>query len=424
MRFDTLAQWLDYQQTLNPQTIELGLERVARVYQRLGAPVLAKKVITVAGTNGKGSTVAAYEHWLSRRGFRVASYTSPHLQRYNERIRLGQCEVDDASLVAVFDEIERKRGDDQLTYFEFGTLAAFLLIARYQPDFAILEVGLGGRLDAVNIVDADLAHITMIGLDHQDWLGATRELIALEKAGILREGKLALCNDADPPASLLQRLQESGARHWLLGRDYKYQLSDDGRLEWHGGAFRFEMRMPLAQRFQAQNLAGVLAGLCQLGCLDGVESDEIERCFNGMQVRGRFQMIDSILEASLFIDVGHNPDAARVVAKELDQLDTKGRRVMLLGMLADKDCNAFVTELTAVVDEWWFIDLDCERGQSAAQLLGRLQQKPARYRTYSSAREALQQAMSCLGNQDILVAAGSFMTVEAVLENSEFMQTH
>jgi len=417
MRCTTLSDWLDYQQTLNPETIDLGLARVERVYKRLSVDSLATRVITVAGTNGKGSTVAAYEHWLFNQGFRVASYTSPHLLRYNERIRLGLAMVSDAALIQAFERVEQARGDDALTYFEFGTLAAFLLIADYQPDFAILEIGLGGRLDAVNIIDADLAHITMIGLDHQAWLGDSRDQIALEKAGILRAGKLAVCNDPDPPDALLERLASCGAKYRLVGRDYNFDLADDGVLQWRGCSRQLDIRMPLAQRFQGLNLAGVLAGLELLGCLQSVPSDVIAQGFTGIKMQGRFQTVESALAARLIVDVGHNIDAARVISVELERIRSSGRRIMLLGMLADKDADAFFSIVDPLVDEWWFMSLDCERGQSAQQLLQRVTRRPAEYRLFTGADEALAEAMSCLGNQDILVATGSFMTVEAVLKN-------
>jgi len=229
-RFSLLQDWLAWQETLHPVAIDLGLERVARVADRLACRVPAPVVVTVGGTNGKGSCVALLEAVLRRAGYRVCAYTSPHLYRYNERLRLDGEPVSDAALCEAFERVDAARGDDSLTYFEFGTLAALQLMSRRRPDVALLEVGLGGRLDAVNVVDADVALITGIAIDHTEWLGTERDAIGREKAGIMRNGRPAVCGDRDPPAGLIDEAGRLGAQLLLLGRDFSISEDDQG---WH-----------------------------------------------------------------------------------------------------------------------------------------------------------------------------------------------
>ena len=419
MRFDSLDGWLDWQQTLNPRTIDLGLDRVLEVYQRMALGRLAGRVISVAGTNGKGSTVAAYEHWLHHNGFCVASYTSPHLLRYNERIKIDLQMVEDQVLCDAFQRVDDARGEIPLTYFEFGTLAAFTLIAQAQPDVAVLEVGLGGRLDAVNVIDADLAHLTPIGLDHQQWLGETREQIGAEKAGILRSGGLAVCNDRDPPRSVIDAMQQQHCQTARLGVEYDFTSLDEQRFEWRDHERRLLIDQPLAGEHQAQNLSGVLAGLSLLGYLDSRDDTDINRGFSRLQCPGRLQRMPVDLPATVFIDVGHNEDAARVLARYFTrQKPRQGRMVVLLGMLADKDVRAFVSHLREVVDEWWLLGLDVDRGLSASALADRLSGSIEPTRRFDTAESAMADAVLSLNNQDILLVTGSFMTVEAVLKSS------
>ena len=314
MRPRTLEQWLTWQMALHDKAIDLGLERVAEVGRRLGLARIGGRVVTVAGTNGKGSSVAAYETWLHKAGYSVASYTSPHILRYNERLKRNLEPVADADLCAAFAAVEAARGETTLTYFEFGTLAALRLIGDWDPDFAILEVGLGGRLDAVNIVDPDLAHLTPIGLDHQAWLGDNRELIGYEKAGILRDAIPVVVNDADPPRSVSAEIERRGCRELRLGRDYEFSVLDDRRIHWRGAGFEFELMPVLPGRHQAHNLAGVVAGLSQLLPLAEYPPQRVAEFFAGTRIAGRFESVASPLPCPLFLDVGHNPDAARVLA--------------------------------------------------------------------------------------------------------------
>ena len=415
MRFKSLESWLDWQQSLNPKTIELGLDRVKQVYQNLNSPKIADMVITVAGTNGKGSTVAYYETWLKNSGYKVASYTSPHLIKYNERIKLNLESVSDDDLCRAFSVIDEARGDVPLTYFEFGTLAALYLISLFKPDVAILEVGLGGRLDAVNIIDADLAHITPIGLDHQDWLGDTVESIAYEKAGILRDGIYSVCNMTTIPDSLQQALTERNSQVVTLRKDYDFKWLDGGFIEWSNDKHKLKLRPSLLGYHQALNISGVLAGLSLLGFLDSLGNNEITNAFKQLNCPGRLQNIETSLPASLWVDVGHNEDAAEALAQALGGFNANGRIIVLLGMLSDKNPAGFVAKLKPIVDEWWVLGLDCDRGLSVNDLTESISSQVNVLKKFNSAEKFVEQAVLSLHNEDIILVCGSFMTVEAIL---------
>lgn len=415
MRFKTLSSWLNWQQGLNPKTIELGLDRVQQVYRRLNLSKIAHKVITVAGTNGKGSTVAYYETWLKNSGFSVASYTSPHLLKYNERIKLNLQAVSDDSLCQAFFVIDEARGDISLTYFEFGTLAALYLISQFKPDVAILEVGLGGRLDAVNIIDADLAHITPIGLDHQDWLGDTVDSIAYEKAGILRDDALAVCNMSEIPDSLSGELIRHKNQFSCLSQDYEFKPIDDGYILWSNDKLTLKLKSPLLGKHQAINISGVLQGLYLLGFLESLTDAEISAGFKHVNCPGRLQQIKSDLPIQLWVDVGHNEDAAVALADAIKELNVQGRVFVLLGMLSDKNPAGFVSKLSPIVDEWWLLGLNCDRGLSTDQLSEKVSDIVNVEKKFDSATKSLAQAVLSLNNQDILLVCGSFMTVEAIL---------
>jgi dihydrofolate synthase/folylpolyglutamate synthase len=416
MRFDTLDQWLDWQMVLHGKAIDLGLDRVSEVGLRLGLERPARQVVTVAGTNGKGSTVAAYETWLRQAGFEVASYTSPHLLNYNERIKHNLQPVSDTELCGAFAAVERARQDTSLTYFEFGTLAALYLIHRWQPDYAILEVGLGGRLDAVNIVDADLAHLTPIGIDHQAWLGNDREQIGFEKAGILRAGTPVILNDYEPPDSVLREIARLNCKCLRIGRDYAVTRLAGERWQWRCDDLELEFENLLPGVHQAHNLAGVLAGLSQLLPLSEYASDLVRANFRGIQNPGRLQLLKSPLKGQLYVDVGHNPDAARALAVSLESMKQPGGKVVvLLGMLSDKQPDLFVEALHHMVDSWWLLSLDSDRGLSAEQLAERFGSSTEPDQMFASVQEALHHALLSLGNQDIMLVTGSFITVELLL---------
>ncbi|MDH5355027.1 MAG: bifunctional tetrahydrofolate synthase/dihydrofolate synthase [Gammaproteobacteria bacterium] len=417
MRFNRLDDWLEWQLSLHSQAIELGLERVSAVASKLGIENIASTVITVAGTNGKGSTVASYETWLHAAGYSVASYTSPHLLCYNERIKFNLEMVSDSELCQAFEAIDQARGDVVLTYFEFGTLAALWLMKNNPPDFAILEVGLGGRLDAVNIIDADMVHLTSIGIDHQSWLGDSREKIGFEKAGVLRTGIPVICNDIEPPQSVQDEIHRLGCQCQQFQKDFKIQkLTGQNRLSWQSGDLVLEITQILPGIHQQQNLAGVVAGLHRLLDLNRFDNSVIQQNFENTTLAGRFQLVKSNIPAEVYIDVGHNQDAAAALAENLSLIKRAGGRVVvLLGMLDDKDSVAFVGELGDVVDEWWLLSLTGDRGLSADNLAGRISPQVQIQQRFVDVNTALNHALSSLGNQDIMLVTGSFVTVESFL---------
>jgi dihydrofolate synthase/folylpolyglutamate synthase len=416
MRFRTLDQWLEWQTVLHDKSIDMGLERVRAVADRLGIGKIAARVITVAGTNGKGSSVAAYENWLRHAGYAVASYTSPHLLQYNERIKHNLQAIGDEELCEAFAAVEDARAGTALTYFEYGTLAALYCMQCWQPDFAILEVGLGGRLDAVNLVDADLVHLTPIGLDHQAWLGDDRESIGLEKAGVLREAAAVVLNDPDPPQSVLAEIARLDCHCLQRGRDYQAVLQDDNRFLWRNGELEYQLDNVLSGIHQVQNLAGVVAGLSLLLPLAEFSSQQLRDGFHGTQVAGRLQLLESRLSCRLYADVGHNQDAAKMLAQNLAILGQgDGRVVVLLGMLEDKQADLFVAALQSVVDEWWLLTLPSDRGLEASHLASRIESLVVAEQCFERVDDALEHALSSLGNQDIMLVTGSFITVELLL---------
>lgn len=418
MRFDSLSAWLDWQQSIrSSQPVEMGLERTVEVARRLAIKNIAKTVITVAGTNGKGSTVAGYETWLNNAGYTVASYTSPHLLHYNERIKFNRQPVSDQALCEVFEVIDQVRGDILLTYFEFSTLAALWLIQRQYPDYAILEVGMGGRLDAVNIIDADLVHLTSIGIDHQRWLGNNREAIGFEKAGVLRVGIPVICNDMDLPKSVQAEINRLHCQVQQYQHEFKMQSA--GPTEsclWQCGDLSFSLLPELPGRHQVQNLAGVVAGLHQLLDLSEYDSDRVQRNFHGIRHPGRFQSLNLSTAATVYIDVGHNQDAAKALAENLMEMKKPFNRVIvLLGMLADKDSPAFVCELKTVVDEWWLLSLNTDRGLSAVDLADRVRTVIQPQHLFESTKTALDKLLLSANDRDIILITGSFITVEQCL---------
>lgn len=415
MRFPTLDAWLAWQETLHPAAIDLGLERPGKVLKALGLESPQHTLITVAGTNGKGSSVAMLEAILLAAGYRVGCYTSPHLQRYNERIRIQGEEVSDEALCQSFARIDEARGETSLTYFEFGTLAAFDLFARAGLDVAILEVGLGGRLDAVNLLDADVALITAIDIDHAAWLGNDREAIAREKAGILRRGHPAVCSDAQPPASLLAHAAELGSPLYLCGRDYRYREAGDN-WSW-SGVTRQRDALPLpALRggFQLQNAAGVLMVLELLQERLPVASQHLRQGLLSVRLAGRFQVLPG--EVPVILDVAHNPQSAAALAANLAQMPVTGRTRAVVAMLEDKDLARVIEALVPVVDHWYVAGLDVYRGAPARHLAGVVERvchcRPA---VFGQVCAALSRAREEAMPGDRIVIFGSFHTVaEAV----------
>ncbi|HET7842807.1 MAG TPA: folylpolyglutamate synthase/dihydrofolate synthase family protein, partial [Xanthomonadales bacterium] len=372
MQRRTLADWLDYQLRLHPQAIALGLDRVRSAWQALGAPCADVPSIVVAGTNGKGSTVAYLESILRASGRRTGAYTSPHLLRYAERVRLDGREAGDDALVAAFARIERARKDVPLTYFEFGTLAALCAFAEARVDVAVLEVGLGGRLDAVNIVDGAAAIVTTIDLDHQALLGDDREQIAREKAGVWRAGRPAIVAERAPPAALLHAAHERGARVVALGRDYDFAIAGDGWRWSHADGTQLALPAPgIAGPAQHANAAGAVAALHALRDELPVEAGALRAGVGAARLRGRLERVAEAPE--IVVDVAHNVQAAATLAAWLDAAPPR-RTLAVFAALKDKDVAAIAAAIGDRVAAWHVAGLerDSDRGAGAAETAARL----------------------------------------------------
>jgi dihydrofolate synthase/folylpolyglutamate synthase len=434
MRFDTLAGWLAWLERLHPRSIDLGLERVRRVAAAMGlSAALPFPVVTVAGTNGKGSSAALLEAILTAAGYRIAVYTSPHLLRYNERVRVAGREATDMQLCQAFERVDRARGETSLTYFEFGTLAALDYFVHERPDAAVLEVGLGGRLDAVNLIDSDVALVTSIGIDHTEWLGPDRESIAAEKAGIFRRGRPAVCSDPDPPRSLLAAAAVLGVRLHVAGREFGFAPEpsipepsvpeppgpEAGRTWswWSDGHRLAGLPAPaLAGRFQYQNAAGVLMALDLLGRSLPVTRAAIAQGLQGVALPGRFQQWEGG-GVTCLADVAHNADGARVLAQTLADRPVPGRTRAVAAILGDKDIEGMIAALAAVVDEWYVAALAVER----AAPIGRLRDAVATHapraalHVRADVASAWQAARAASSPGDRVIGFGSFYTVGEIL---------
>ncbi|MDM0074533.1 bifunctional tetrahydrofolate synthase/dihydrofolate synthase [Variovorax sp. J2P1-59] len=415
----TLADWLSHAERLHPKNIELGLDRVRAVAQRLGLSFDCP-VITVAGTNGKGSTCAMLESILTHAGYRAAVFTSPHLVRFEERLRLSGEAVDGTELARHFETVEQGRGDVALTYFEFTTLAILLCIAASKPDVAILEVGLGGRLDAVNIVDADCAVITSIDLDHMDYLGPDRESIGFEKAGVMRAGRPAVVSDPVPPQSVIDHANAIGADLWLVGRDFNVS-GDKQQWGWSGRGRRYSgLAYPaLRGANQLVNAAGVLAALESLRQRLPVTAQAVRNGLAMVELPGRFQIVPG--EPTLVLDVAHNPHAVAALAENLDAMGFYPTTHAVFGVMADKDVAPMFARIGPMIDRWYFTDLATDRAAKADDLLARWQAQNTRSdvagSVHASPMEALQAAIDRADPTDRIVVFGSFFTVGGVLEH-------
>jgi len=408
----TLADWLAWQERLHPKTIELGLDRVRSVADRLQLLPPAARTLTVAGTNGKGSSATLAAQIYSAAGYRTGLYTSPHLLRYNERVAIDGAPVDDAALCRAFLAIEQQRGTTALTYFEFGTLAALWLFREAGVRLQVLEVGLGGRLDAVNIVDADAALITNIGIDHTDWLGPDRESIGREKAGVLRSDRPAIVAERHPPASISAAAAQLRAPVQQLGRDYDYSPHDHD-WQWHGAGRKIEaLPWPaLDGAIQLQNASGVIAAVTALQPLLPVPENAIREALRGLSLPGRLQR-----RGQLLFDVGHNAEAAQVLAEHLQTLRLPGRVLLVLGMLADKPVEAYCRALLPVVETVYIGGLPGPRGLEGQALAARIRSLGMEMQVGGDIPGALARAQAAALPEDLIVVAGSFLTVSAALE--------
>ena len=416
MRFNDLQAWLRWQEQLHPNAIDMGLERVEQVLDAMGLRPPAYRVLTVGGTNGKGSCVAYLEAMLRAADYRVGAYTSPHLLRYNERVHVDGVEAGDQEFCEAFARVDAARGDISLTYFEFGTLAAFDIFARRGVQVAVLEVGMGGRLDAVNAVNADVSLVTSIGLDHQEWLGPDRESIGFEKAGIYRGIRPAICGDRSPPRSLLEHAVAIGAGLRLLGRDFDWQW-DDGHWRWQGGGAELRgLPTPaLPGLIQYDNAASVLATLQAVAAELPVNEQAKRRGLEEARLPARFQRFTGPVERVL--DVAHNPDAARVLADNLRAYPVAGRSFGVVGMFRDKAAEEVARALAPCLDRWFVGGLEGPRGQSGAALAARIRTAVPEVTAaeYASVLDAHAAALAAAQPGDRLVVFGSFQTVSAVL---------
>ncbi len=415
----TLDDWLAHCERLHPKNIELGLDRVRAVAQRM-ALAFSCPVITVAGTNGKGSTCAMLEAICLQAGWRTAVYTSPHLVHFEERCRLHGEIVKAGDLVPHFEAVEAARGDVTLTYFEFTTLAILRLMAAAQPDVAILEVGLGGRLDAVNIIDPDCAVITSVDLDHMDFLGPDRESIGYEKAGILRTGRPAIVSDPMPPQSVIDRAMEIGADLWRLGHDFNFS-GDKQQWSWAGRGRRYAgLAYPaLRGANQLMNASGVLAALESLRTRIPVTAQAVRNGLAMVELPGRFQIVPG--QPTLVLDVAHNPHSVAALAANLDAMGFYPCTHAVFGAMADKDLAPMLAKVGPMVDRWYFTDLPTARAQSAAGLQAAWQaqekRKDVQASTWSDPLQALRAAVAAADPADRIVVFGSFYTVGGVLKD-------
>jgi dihydrofolate synthase/folylpolyglutamate synthase len=415
----SLADWLSYLEQLHPSAIDMGLERSRVVLQRLGLAKLAPRVITVAGTNGKGSTCAFIASLLQAQGLKVGVYSSPHLLRYNERVQIVGAEATDAMLCEAFAVVEAARGETSLTYFEMGTLAAFWLFQQARLDALVLEVGLGGRLDAVNLLDADICVVTSIGIDHAEWLGDTRELVAFEKAGIFRAGKPALCGDLEPPQPLLDHVALLDAPFFLRGRDYDLSV-DTQSWSWFGLDHRGEM-MHLAQLplldLPMENAALALQAYAVMQL--PWQPELIREALQQTQVTGRLdrRVLNWQGKAlTLLLDVGHNPHAAEYLAQRLANRGLPGKRLAVFGLLADKDLKGVVAPLLSEVSSWAVAALPTSRTREAVELQAHLHNCGARVAAYASVQVALEAQCEQASDGDEVLLFGSFYCVAEALD--------
>jgi dihydrofolate synthase/folylpolyglutamate synthase len=416
MRFTDLSQWLRWQETLHPNSIDLGLERVSSTLQRLCWRRPHCPVITVGGTNGKGSSVALLESILLQAGYHVGCFTSPHLRTYNERITLDHRPVSDAMLLAAFERIDAARELHTLTFFEFNTLAALLCFDSQPLDAVILEVGMGGRLDAVNVVDADVALVSSIALDHCQWLGSDLEAIGREKAGIFRAGRPAVFGSRDMPRSIAQVAEQSGAQLLQLGAAFDYQRGER-EWQWFNGVTQHAGLPPPALLGEVQ-FANAAAALAALDCLRHrlpVPRSAIDAGLQGVRLIGRFQRLASMPD--WIVDVAHNPAAACTLAEQLAQQPTAGRTLAVAGMLGDKDIEGMAAALRGRIDGWIVGGLRGERAIPAQGVAQRLAAGGAHILdTAPSIAQACDVAHRLAAPLDRVIGFGSFLTVAEVLD--------
>lgn len=428
MKFDTLPAWLTWLESLHPEVMDLGLGRVGQVAKHLALTQTTGRVITIAGTNGKGTCVAALESLLCAQNYRVGSFTSPHILRYNERIRINREPMSDADICEAFAAIDKGRGDTTLTYFEFSTLAALWLFRREAVDFLLLEVGLGGRLDSVNIIDADIAVITSIDLDHQHWLGNTRESVAAEKAGIFRRGQQVVCAEPDPPQSLLQSAADKQCTMLRVDREFSWRCQETDTAD-----NLWDMRVSQPHKDPAEYcvkalslpelpLPSLAAALQVCALVKPLPSDKtIASAYRDIRIAGRFHRVNYGGQPLIF-DVAHNPAATRYLAKLLHKIEQ--RVLVVIAMMGDKDLAGSLEPLVPFVDQWYIGGLiDTPRAaspQQVADTLAALGVDIAHYSLNDTVIEAFEMAMQALKDskapQQPILVCGSFYTIADIMD--------
>jgi len=421
VKFDDLQSWLSWQETLHFTEIELGLERIQKVASAMGIgahwPI---PVITVAGTNGKGSSVAILEAIFQHAGYRVGSYTSPHLIHYNERIKINRQPVSDQLICTAFEQVEQARhagAEISLTYFEFGTLAALSILKQADLDLVILEVGLGGRLDAVNIIDAEIVLLTPVALDHQGWLGNSREEIGAEKAGVIKPGTVVVCSDPQPTNAVMDRANEKARALYCLGGDFSFTATA-GKAKFQSETVELD-NLPLPQLhgdYQLDNAAAAIQVSLLLNNRLSVNKQALEAALTDIQLKGRYQRI--ALAPDIIIDVAHNAQAVSALASNLKAEPCSGRTLAVLAMLEDKSIAEALQQIDIQIDHYYLSGLDGSRALSAEALKQRLQQSVSsdKLSTELTVQQAIKRALSEADDNDRLVIFGSFLTVSAAIE--------
>jgi len=415
----TLSEWLAHCEQLHPHTIDMGLDRVRKVAQRMNLS-LKVPVITVAGTNGKGSTCAMLEAIYLQAGYKTGVYTSPHLVDFEERCRLLGESPKAEEFASAFEVVEAARQEISLTYFEFSTLAILKMMADTPLDVVILEVGLGGRLDAVNLIDSDCAIITSIDLDHTALLGNDRDTIGIEKAGIMRAGKSVVISDPVPPVSVVQHAHQLGADAWLMGKDFNFS-GDQLQWSWAGRGRRYSgLAYPaLRGANQLLNASGVLAAVEVMRPLLPVTAQAIRNGLAMVELTGRFQIVPG--EPVLVLDVAHNPHSVAALAANLDAMGFYPTTHAVFGAMADKDLESMLKKLLPLVDAWYFTDLPLPRASSAKQLASDWAainaRKDVRTSVYETPQKALDAAILAADPTDRILVFGSFYTVGGVLQH-------
>ncbi|MBL4631807.1 MAG: bifunctional tetrahydrofolate synthase/dihydrofolate synthase [Paraglaciecola sp.] len=403
----SLDQWLTYLAQVHPSNIELGLERVAEVFRNLQLDLSQRTIVTVAGTNGKGTTCALIEQALLMSKQSVAVFSSPHLLDYRERVRVAGVMLSETSHCQAFLKVDQARGDTSLTYFEFGTLAALQLIADSGAQYLLLEVGLGGRLDAINIVDPTIAVITSIDLDHQDWLGHSKELSAIEKAGIFRANIPAVIGEPYPPSTLADAVIDYQVKPLWQGSDFHFQTDDNG-FHWQGINSGYD-NLPMPN-IPAQNASTALQVIEILGL--PLDNRQMTQVFKQTDLLGRRQVIQR--HPTVMLDVAHNPQATSLLAVDIKNMQYK-RVIAVVAMLADKDIVATLAPMLSVVSNWYCASLDVPRGAQSASLVGAVLSSQQKVLDYDSVEAAYKDALENAHKDDFIIVFGSFFTVSNVL---------